>query len=170
MLSPTTFNTDSNSLDLAANASSSGSSLAPLSQAKAVLLINAIVRHQQPQFAEAKKLLPNLQCLVSVAKEPQRDYNPDFSSLDVAIQKTWTLKKKWKHDAGFADDLYVHIPYDTYSQLRRRKPDVILSHELGFRSLASCIYRKLHRKVDWSLQLTSPSIQSLHGRLSQSGA
>ncbi len=112
----------------------------------AVLLINAIVRHQQPQFAEAKKLLPRLQCLVSVDKEPQRDYSPDFSSLDVSIQKTWTLKKKWKHGAGFADDLYVHLPYDTYAQLRRRKPDVILSHELGFRSLVSCLYRRMHRK------------------------
>jgi glycosyltransferase involved in cell wall biosynthesis len=114
--------------------------------ARAVLLINAIVRHQQPQFAEATKLMPNLKCLVSVDKEPQRDYSPDFSSLDVAVQKNWTRKKKWKHGAGFEDDLFVHFPYDTYSQLRRLKPDVVLSHELGFRTLVSCLYRKTHRR------------------------
>ena len=115
-----------------------------MNTASVALLVNAIVRHQQPQFAAAKKLLPGLQCLLSTDREPQRDYAAVFDSLDVTLQKTLTLRKTWKHRSGFADDLYVHIPYDTLAQLRRRKPTAILSFELGFRSLASAIYRRTH--------------------------
>ena len=113
-----------------------------LSAERVVLLINAIVRHQQPQFAAAREYLPNLKCMVSTEKEPQRDYRPDFSSLDVTVQKTWTLRKTWKHAAGFADDLYVHVPYDTLPQLRRNRPRAVISYELGFRTLASVLYRR----------------------------
>ncbi len=112
-----------------------------------VLLINVIMRHQHPQFAVAAQYLPHLKLLLSVPNEPHRDYQPDFRSLDVSVQKSLTFRKKWKHKTGFSDNLYVHVPYDTFSQLGRLKPKSIVSFELGARSLASCIYRKMHRKT-----------------------
>ncbi len=126
---------------------SSVDAMEPISDAKCVLLINIIMRHQQPQFAVAKQLLPNLKCLLSVETEPHRDYNADFSSLDVSIQKSWTIRKKWNHKSGFSDNLYVHFPYDTFGQLRRIKPQAIVSFELGFRSLCSALFRRASKRT-----------------------
>ena len=117
-----------------------------LSTEPIALLINIITRHQHPQFAAARRHLPRMQCLLSAANEPHRDYDPDFSLLEVSIQKSWTVRKKWKHSAGFADDLNVHIPYDTPAWLHRMRPRAVLSFELGFRTLCAAMHRRTHRR------------------------
>jgi glycosyltransferase involved in cell wall biosynthesis len=113
---------------------------------RVVMLIAYIMKHQEPQFREAVRWVPNLKLLLSVFIEPQRDYRPDHQALDISVQKTWTLRKKWQHSAGFEDNLQVHFPYDTYFQLRKLRPAVVISHELGARSIFAAIYRLLHRK------------------------
>lgn len=84
--------------------------------------------------------------LLSVAQEPNRQFGPTWYGLNVEVQKSLMLTRRWRHRKGFEDELYVHFPYDTLSQLRRANPDIVFSYELGFRSLASALYCKLHRK------------------------
>ncbi len=67
--------------------------------------------------------------------------------MDVEVQRSIMLRRRWKHRAGFNDELYVHVPYDTYGRLRSMRPELIFSYELGFRSLASAMYRKLHSQT-----------------------
>lgn len=122
-----------------------GAPVAPL-DARVTLLINYITKHQEVTFAEALRWLPKLTCLLSVWIEPQRDYQPELGQLPVVIQKNWTFRRTWKHAAGFADEQNIQIPYDTWFQLRRLKPDVIVSYELGARSLLSALYRLTHRR------------------------
>jgi len=123
---------------------STESSLPHKLRCRVALLINYVTRHQLPVFEEIQRRVEKLDVLSSVAIEPQRDYQALFGELSVEIQKNWTVKKQWKHQAGFTDDLNVQIPYDTFFQLRKRRPDVVLSYELGARSLMSALYRKLH--------------------------
>jgi glycosyltransferase involved in cell wall biosynthesis len=104
------------------------------------------MKHQEPQIQEAALLIPKLKVLMSVWLEPQRDYKPDHQALDTTVQKTWTIKKKWKHESGFEDSLNVHFPYDTFFQLRKLKPAVVLSYELGARSIFAALYRFFHRR------------------------
>jgi hypothetical protein len=88
--------------------------------------------------------MPNLTFLLSVVVEPQRDHTPDLGRLDVRFQKTWTIERKWKHEAGFEDDQHVHFLFGAPTQLRRLKPEIIVSCELGMRSVMSvsgCAYR-----------------------------
>jgi glycosyltransferase involved in cell wall biosynthesis len=113
---------------------------------RVALLNNYITRHQLPVYEEIQRRVERLDVLLSVAMEPQRDYQAIFGDLNVEIQRNRTVKKLWKHSAGFTDDLNVQIPYDTYFQLAKRRPDVIVSYELGVRSLMSALYRKTHRK------------------------
>ena len=113
---------------------------------RVVLLINYIRKDQEAAFVEAVRWVPNLTFLLSVLIEPQRDYTPELKQLDVRLQKTWTIRRKWKHQSGFEDDQHVHVPLDTLNQLRRLKPDVVVSYELGMRSVVSVIYRLLHRR------------------------
>ena len=106
---------------------STESSLPHKLRCRVALLINYVTRHQLPVFEEIQRRVEKLDVLSSVAIEPQRDYRALFGELSVAIQKNWTVKKQWKHQAGFVDDLNVQIPYDTFFQLRKRRPDVVLS-------------------------------------------
>ncbi|MGZ4399128.1 MAG: glycosyltransferase family 4 protein, partial [Gaiellaceae bacterium] len=43
------------------------------------------------------------------------------------------------------DTTYVHVPLDTFARLRALDPDVIVSAELGFRSLFAALYCLRHR-------------------------
>jgi glycosyltransferase involved in cell wall biosynthesis len=113
---------------------------------RVALLINYIRKDQEATFVEALRWLPNLTFLLSVLIEPQRDYDPELNQLDVRLQKTWTLRRKWRHKSGFSDDLHVHLPVDTFGRLRQLRPDVIVSYELGMRSLMSAAYRLTHRR------------------------
>jgi glycosyltransferase involved in cell wall biosynthesis len=83
--------------------------------------------------------------LLSTPIEPNRDFAPDWSGLDVTVQDTWTMRRRWRHrSAGFDDPLYVHFPYDTMRRLRELQPDVVMSLELGARSAGAAMYRRRH--------------------------
>jgi glycosyltransferase involved in cell wall biosynthesis len=104
------------------------------------------MKHQEPQFQEAAAREPRLKLLLSVFIEPQRDYRPELGRLDISLQKTWSFKRKWRHESGFSDIINVHFPYDTFFQLQRLKPEVVVSYELGARSIFAALYRLLHRR------------------------
>ncbi len=112
--------------------------------ARVVLLTHYIPLYQVRLFQTIAQNVRELKILLSTPLEPNRHFEPDWGGLDVTVQKSLTLQRNWHHRAGFTDPLYVHFPYDTYSQLRRIQPDIILSLELGFRSTVSALYRKLH--------------------------
>jgi glycosyltransferase involved in cell wall biosynthesis len=120
---------------------------------RVALLLNYITRHQLPVFESLQSMVREMRVLVSVKMEGQRDYDAQFGTLDVAVQKNWMLHRKWKHAAGFEDNLSVHLPYDSLSQLRRYRPDVVVSFELGVRSILSSLYRKTHRRSRLILSL-----------------
>jgi glycosyltransferase involved in cell wall biosynthesis len=112
---------------------------------RVVLLTNFIPPYQVPVYEELAGAYREFHVLISTAMEPNRQFEQEWGSLDVTVQKTLTLHQTWKHKAGgFEDTLYVHFPLDTGRLLRKLKPDIILSGELGFRSLACALYRRLH--------------------------
>lgn len=112
----------------------------------------AVLTHYLPPYT-ARVLqhvaaeVPHTRVLLSIPLEPNRNYALDWAGLDVEVQKNLMLRRPWKHRAGFEDELYVHVPHDTYGRLRRFKPDLIFSFELGFRSFASAVYRRLNPQV-----------------------
>jgi len=93
-----------------------------------------------------KELLGNLAILVSVPMEGNRNWRPDHEGLNVVTQRTWTITKSGKHPSGYSDVSFIHIPLDTYQQIRRIRPDVIVSAELGVRSLMASLYRRLNSR------------------------
>ncbi len=109
----------------------------------------AILTHYLPPYM-ARVLehlvehVPQTQVLISVPLEPNRDYKLDWGKLDVQVQKNLMVRLPWKHRIGFKDETYVHVPYDTYARLRKFRPDLVFSYELGFRSLGSALYRRMH--------------------------
>lgn len=115
--------------------------------ARVVLLTHYIPLYQVRVLQEIAKRVRDFHVLLSTPLEPNRDFEPDWGGLDCRVQKNITLRRRWvDRGSGFQDPLYVHLPYDTLAQLRRLKPDVVLSLELGARSMAAAAYRKVHRR------------------------
>lgn len=113
--------------------------------ARVVLLTHYIPEHQIDIYRCLAKRIRDFRVLLSTSIEANRHFQPDWRGVDVVVQKTWTFHQRWRHDVGFDDRLFVHVPYDTWHQLDRFRPDVILSYELGARSLASAFYRRMKR-------------------------
>ena len=114
--------------------------------ARVVALTHYLPPYMKAVLAEVAQQTRDFSVLLSTKLEPNRQFDTDWSGLQVTVQKSLMLRRPWKHGAGFKDELYVHVPYDTYSQLRRAKPDIVFSYELGVRSMVSAIYRRLHPK------------------------
>jgi len=114
---------------------------AELLDAHVVVVTNFIAAHRLPLYLELNKRVRKLTMLLSTPMEANRNWQATFGNLDVRIQKTTTLKRPRKHRLGFKDHTYVHIPWDTGRQLRELQPDLVLSAELGMRSVFSAWYR-----------------------------
>jgi glycosyltransferase involved in cell wall biosynthesis len=107
------------------------------------LLVNFVPPYRVALLEAFQARLATLRVLVSTPMEPNRDWPVRWGGLDVVVQRSFTLKKRWRHPAGFAENGYVHIPYDTVFQLWRYQPDVVISGELGLRTCLAVLYRRL---------------------------
>src|SRR5581483_5268298 len=119
----------------------------PLQQSgiRVAYLTNILAPYWKPTFAWLERRY-RLRIFLSAPMESNRPWRVDWGSLDVVLQKTITLRRRWKHPSGFAEPVFVHLPLDTISQLRSFRPQIVLSNEMGFRTLLACIYRKLARR------------------------
>jgi glycosyltransferase involved in cell wall biosynthesis/peptidoglycan/xylan/chitin deacetylase (PgdA/CDA1 family) len=114
-----------------------------------VLLTNIISPHQERLYEELSQCVDKLTVLVSASAEPGKwpDWRSDWGSLNVCLQRSTTLHRPWHHPAGFVDSTYVHVPWDTIPLLWRLRPDVVISSELGCRTLLSALYTCLARRT-----------------------
>ena len=112
-----------------------------------VILINYIRKHHVASYQELAQRVRKLTILLSTPMEPGRDWDPEWSDLDVRVQKNWMLTTNWKHSTGFKEKNFIHIPVDTVKQLKQLKPDIVFSYEMGMRTIFSGWFRKFNRKV-----------------------
>lgn len=117
----------------------------PIENTNVVMLNNYITPHHKPIYEALSKRVGHLTMLLSTPMESNRNWQPDWGDLDVRVQKNFTYTRHAKHSHGFKDANYIHIPYDTLSQIRALKPDVLVSYEMGFRTLFSSWSRWTHR-------------------------
>lgn len=117
------------------------------SQAHVVVLMNFVPPFQLPVLRELAKRVGKLTVLISTPMEPNRAWSVNWGDIDVHVQKSITVRRLWRHPSGFAEDNYVHVPWDTVSRLRALSPDVVLSGELGMRSVFSALYTLFARKT-----------------------
>jgi glycosyltransferase involved in cell wall biosynthesis len=115
--------------------------------AHVVILNNYLRSHHVKVYEAIAQRVRRLTVLLGTPMEPNRHWEPSWGNLDVVVQKNWTLNQTWKHSTGFREPLYVHIPIDTLQQLRRLKPDIVFSAELGMRTLLASLYGRLCRNL-----------------------
>lgn len=119
----------------------------PIQDAHVVVLSNYFRRHHSLVYQQVLKHVGKLTILLSTDMEPDRAWQADWGDLDVQIQKNKMITARWKHSSGFDEPNFIHIPTDTVKSLKRLKPDIVFSYEMGMRTVLSSLYRLTHRKV-----------------------
>jgi len=114
---------------------------------RVALLTNYVSPHTLPMYQAIAQRVSEFQVFISTPMEAHRSWQINWEGINVTVQKNITLQRTWKHPKGFSEPLYVHIPYDTLWQLHQYQPDIIISSELGMRSLQAALYRKLRPKT-----------------------
>jgi len=104
-------------------------------------LTNFVAPYRVPLLEALADRVSRLVVLVSTEVEADRSWAFETGRLDVRVQRTLSLRRRLRHPAGFADSTALHIPWDTIFRLRELRPDVIVSGELGARTLACALYR-----------------------------
>lgn len=120
-----------------------------------VYLVNFLAPDNVSICRHWRKLSGNLFVLVSVPMEGNRKWAPDHDGLNVIVQKTWTQNKRDVHPSGYEDVNYVHFPWDTYHQLRSLRPDVVVTSELGVRSMMAALFCKLNPRTKHVIQVST---------------
>jgi glycosyltransferase involved in cell wall biosynthesis len=120
---------------------------------RVALLVNFVPPYRVPLFKALQALVGQLRVFVSTPMEPNRTWPVEWGGLDVVVQRNLTVRKRWRDGASFTEVGYIHFPYDTLAQLRRFKPDAIVSSELGLRTVLAAIYKVFHpgvRLIVWA--------------------
>lgn len=110
------------------------------------ILMNVIAPYHKPLLDRLAQRYGDMRILLSTPMESNRPWKLEWEGLDVVIQKNVTLRRRWRHPKGFSEPLYVHVPIDTVVQLSRFRPDVVISWEMGMRTILAAVYRRLHRR------------------------
>ncbi len=109
------------------------------------LLTNILPPYLYPVFRCLAAKLPRFRILLSAATESDRSWTPEWSGLDVIIQKSVSFISSERHPQGFVASTTRHFPYDTLVRLMSYRPDVVISAQLGLRTAQSVIYRRATR-------------------------
>lgn len=120
---------------------------------RVAFLTNMIPPYHKPVLRQLARRYGALRVFISIAMEKNRPWKADWGDLDVVVQRTHTKTSTWHHPRGFSEPLAVHIPLDTLPQLGRFAPDVVISAEMGARTLLAMVFRKLNpqsRLIIWA--------------------
>lgn len=86
-----------------------------------------------------------LRVFVSTKMERNRTWKDvSWDGLDVVVQRGPSLQRTWKTD-DFEEPYQLHLPYDTIPQLAKWQPNVVITGELGARSLQALAYGRWAR-------------------------
>ncbi len=111
---------------------------------RVALFTNELQPYRVPLFEAIEDRVDQLRVFVSTKQEPDRPWAPDWGKLDTVVQRTLTMTTRRRHPQGYRQTMYVHIPYDTLPLLFRYRPDIIISNEMGPRSIQAALYRRLN--------------------------
>ncbi len=120
---------------------------------RTALLTNFVPPYRLPLLHALRDYVGDFKVFVSTQMEGDRPWIPDTGTLRVVQQKTKTFLRSRRHPSGFSLQMFIHFPYDTLAQLWRYKPEVVISSELGLRTLQAAIHRILHpasRLIVWA--------------------
>ena len=132
---------------------------------RVAFLTNIVSPYRKPVFQKLNQS-EDFELRIFVDAETEFDRNWDVDCEDLPIEKTdcisWKQTEVSQGALRFEQKLTKHMPYGLFYQLRRFRPDSVISLELGLRSAFAAIYCKLFRAdlIIWSYQSRVSAKQS----------
>lgn len=130
-------------------------------EARVALLTNFVAPYRVPLFRHLASRLGALKIFVSTGMGANRAWPVAWADLDVEVLRSWTLRETSRHPHAFDDPTFVHFPYDALLRLRRERPDVVVSGQLGAGSVLAALHCRLHRRSKLVLWLTLSEVSEL---------
>jgi glycosyltransferase involved in cell wall biosynthesis len=110
------------------------------------LLTNFVAPYRLPVLRELERRCKTFQVFISNSAEPRTDWAPERGGVGVRVQRSLTWRGTWRHPQNFTEPLAIQLPYDTLVQLARFDPDVVISGELGLRTLQAAAFTGISRR------------------------
>ncbi len=135
---------------------------------RVAFLTNILAPYRIPLF-ETLSETPgwDLRVFVNAASEFDRRWGELHCDVDVVKSRSVSFRRQFETDypVPLKQEITMHLPTGLWSDLGAFRPDVIIGHELGPRSVVGAAYAKLHGIpfVAWAYQ--SLSYASSVGRL-----
>jgi glycosyltransferase involved in cell wall biosynthesis len=108
---------------------------------RVALLTNFLPHYRIPLLEALQSRVGQLRVFLSARMERDRDWRVHWGKLDVVVQRSLSFTHTFRNVHGYRDSSQIHIPWDTLLQLRRYRPDAIISGEFGLRTVFSVLYR-----------------------------
>jgi glycosyltransferase involved in cell wall biosynthesis len=105
-----------------------------------VLLRNFLGPYELPWLQALRSRIADLSILASRDTHDLLPWAIEYGGLKVEMQDRFALLEKQAHPGGFSDGTKIQLPYGTLRHLRRLRPDVVISSELGARTLQALTY------------------------------
>lgn len=99
---------------------------------RVVVATNMLPPYRVPVFELLADRVGDLEVLIDTHRESDRDWRVDYGRLDVRKVRSLTIRRPGPKDAGQEFHLALGLPFALLSA----KPDVVISSEMGPRSLA----------------------------------
>lgn len=114
---------------------------------RVALCTNFIPPYFLPVLKALSLLVAELKIFISTEMESDRNWDTEWGDLKVHIQRNIASVRHRKHQTGFTSKHHIHFPYDTVPVLRGYKPDIVISAQLGLRTIQSVLFRALHPRT-----------------------
>jgi glycosyltransferase involved in cell wall biosynthesis len=115
-----------------------------MSLGRVAFLTNILPPYRKPVLLELARRCSHLKVFLSQPMEANRSWDVDWSGLDVQLQHTYTFTQRWRHVRAGGERVFVHLPLDTLSELHEFRPELIISVEMGLRTVLSALYRQFN--------------------------
>ncbi len=119
----------------------------PLACKRRIALLTNYAPYRVSLFRELERRCRRLDVLVPRRKKPNRPWEMDSHGLNMEIQRSFAVRQISRHPQGFNESLSVEVPYDTVWKLLRTRPDVIISGELGLRTVQALVYSRMTQRT-----------------------
>jgi glycosyltransferase involved in cell wall biosynthesis len=110
---------------------------------RVAVLTHVLMQHRLSLLEEVAARIAQFRVFISSGYDEAHKFPVTRGSLDVVVQKSLNWTHHFRNSNGYPDVSYVNVPYDTFYQLFRYRPDLIISTECGVRSVLSIVYRLL---------------------------
>ena len=107
---------------------------------RVVLLRNFLGPYELPWLQALRHRVAELSIVASRDTHDLLPWAMEYGGLKVEVQDRFALLEKQAHPGGFTDGTKIQLPYGTLKHLRRLRPDVIISSELGARTFQALSY------------------------------